>query len=105
MLKIFIGLRYIAKLLLNSLWGKIVYTVFTNIFKLGKFAQKNDNVEHKNFNSHDINSWISFLNNEKIIISQIIPISQEFIHVTYKPRREYIKENRNSNLVVAVKNC
>lgn len=70
---------------------------------IGKFAQKNEHVEHKNFNSNDINSWISFINTEKYIINQIVPINQDFIHVIYRLRREYIKENRNSNIAVAVK--
>lgn len=84
----FSGLRYIAKLLLNSLWGK--------------FAQKNIQIQTKIFKSTDIGAWISLICDKSLIISQIIPINQDIVNVKYKKSREFVKENSNSNTVIAV---
>jgi len=35
-------------------------------------------------------------------IHQIIPINQDIIRIAYKEKNEYLKENKNSNIVVSL---
>ena len=101
-----LGMRYIAKLLLNSLWGK---SIFSNIdfsksyLCTGKFAQKNIQTHSKCFNASQVDKWMRVFEDEQISVTQVIPISQDIVRVAYKDKRAYVKENNVSNLAVAVK--
>ena len=54
------------------------------------------------FKSSDIGKWISWLRDERYIISQIIPITQDVVRIKFRTKHEYVRENNNSNTVVAV---
>ena len=55
------------------------------------------------FNSNDIGKWLSWLRDERYTISQIIPITQDVVRIKFRTKHEYVRENNNSNTVVAVK--
>ena len=54
------------------------------------------------FNSNDIGKWLSWLRDERYTISQIIPITQDVVRIKFRTKHEYVRENNNSNTVVAV---
>ena len=98
-----LGMRYIAKLLLNSLWGKLYYK-FKHVYRnIGKFAQKNIQTHSKCFNASQVDKWMRVFEDEQISVTQVIPISQDIVRVVSKDKRAYVKENNVSNLAVAVK--
>ena len=80
------GLRYISKLLLNSLWGK--------------FGQRNNLTKTTLLKSPA--DYFSLVLDKKIDIAQIMPVGEEMMRVTYKEKDSYIRENACSNVVVAL---
>jgi hypothetical protein len=80
------GLRYISKLLLNSLWGK--------------FGQRN-NLSKTSVLKTPADYFVLVLS-RKVDISQIMPAGEEMMRVTYRERDALIKENNTSNVVVAL---
>src|SRR5882724_5231883 len=80
------GLRYISKLLLNSLWGK--------------FGQRNNLTKTTLLKSPA--DYFSLVLDKKIDIAQIMPVGEEMMRVTYREKDSYIRENACSNVVVAL---
>jgi hypothetical protein len=80
------GLRYISKLLLNSLWGK--------------FGQRNNLTKTTIVNSPA--AYYDVVLDKRNDIRQILPVSSEIFRITYAPRRAYIEEHGASNVVVAL---
>jgi hypothetical protein len=80
------GLRHISKLLLNSLWGK--------------FGQRNNLTKSSVLKSPT--DYFSLVLDKKIDISQIMPVGEEMMRVTYREKDSYIRENSCSNVVVAL---
>ena len=80
------GLRYISKLLLNSLWGK--------------FGQRNN--LSKTCLLKAPADYFSLVLDKKIDIAQIMPVGEEMMRVTYREKDSYIRENACSNVVVAL---
>jgi hypothetical protein len=80
------GLRYISKLLLNSLWGK--------------FGQRNNLTKTELLKSPA--DYFSLVLDKKIDIAQIMPVGEEMMRVTYREKDSYIRENASSNVVVAL---
>ncbi|KAL3113789.1 hypothetical protein niasHT_013848 [Heterodera trifolii] len=80
------GLRYIAKLCLNSLWGR---------FALRNRLTKTEIVD----NYADLGK---LLNDEKIDISSLDQLTDRFWMVCYKTKDEHVVEHDTSNIVIAL---
>jgi DNA polymerase elongation subunit (family B) len=81
-------MRYIAKLLLNSLWGK--------------FAQRNRLSKTVVFTAENVGDYFALFVSPSTEVSQIIPICDGVIRVCYTEKRDFVRENANSNTVVAL---
>ena len=75
-----------AKILLNSLWGK--------------FGQRNTLFQSKIFTNPA--DYFEVVLDRRIEISQIVPISDSGIRLTYRNKSAYIREHSNHNVVVAL---
>jgi hypothetical protein len=80
------GLRYISKLLLNSLWGK--FGQRNNLSKTSVLKIPAD--------------YFELVLCRKVEISQIMPAGKDMMRVSYRERDALIKENNTSNVVVAL---
>jgi hypothetical protein len=80
------GLRYISKLLLNSLWGK--------------FGQRNNLTKNRVLKNPS--DYFALVFDKNIEVSQILPVNEDTIRVTYLERESLVKENATSNVVVAL---
>jgi hypothetical protein len=80
------GLRYISKLLLNSLWGK--FGQRNNLSKTSVLKIPAD--------------YFELVLSRKVEISQIMPAGKDMMRVSYRERDALIKENNTSNVVVAL---
>lgn len=80
------GLRYISKILLNSLWGK--------------FSQRNSLT--KTLVISNPSEFFELVFDDRKEISQIIPVSEQTVRVTYRDKGDFIKENETSNIVVSL---
>jgi DNA polymerase elongation subunit (family B) len=81
-------MRYIAKLLLNSLWGK--------------FAQRNRLGKTAVFTTENAADYFALFLNPSTEVTQIIPICDGVIRVLYTEKKDFVRENANSNTVVAL---
>jgi DNA polymerase elongation subunit (family B) len=79
------GMRAIAKLLLNSLWGYL--------------AMNNDRVSHKMIN--DRAQWFKFVNDDTIKITNVDFSNMNMLHVIYKNVDEKRTTSNKTNVVVA----
>ncbi|KAL3068854.1 hypothetical protein niasHT_032979 [Heterodera trifolii] len=80
------GLRYIAKLCLNSLWGR---------FALRNRLTKTEIVD----NDVDLGK---LLNDDKIELSSLDQLTDRFWMVCYKTKDEHVVEHDTSNIVIAL---
>ncbi|KAL3072344.1 hypothetical protein niasHT_030501 [Heterodera trifolii] len=80
------GLRYIAKLCLNSLWGR---------FALRNRLTKTEIVD----NNADLGK---LLNDDKIELSSLDQLADRFWMVCYKTKDEHVVEHDTSNIVIAL---
>ncbi|KAL3071424.1 hypothetical protein niasHS_016708 [Heterodera schachtii] len=80
------GLRYIAKLCLNSLWGR---------FALRNRLTKTEIVD----NDADLGK---LLNDDKIELSSLDQLTDRFWMVCYKTKDEHVVEHEASNIVIAL---
>jgi hypothetical protein len=80
------GLRYISKLLLNSLWGK--------------FGQRNNLVKTLIVNSPA--DYYDIVFDKRNVVKQLLPVSSEIFRISYLPKKAYIEEHGASNVVVAL---
>ncbi|XP_047111970.1 uncharacterized protein LOC124788732 [Schistocerca piceifrons] len=79
------GKRAVAKICLNSLWGK--------------FGQR-QNLTQNEFIS-DPQRWYELLLDDKIEISNVIFINEDMIEVSYKYTDEYIEDSTATNIFIA----
>uniref|UniRef100_A0A914I695 DNA-directed DNA polymerase n=1 Tax=Globodera rostochiensis TaxID=31243 RepID=A0A914I695_GLORO len=80
------GLRYVAKLCLNSLWGR--------------FALRNRLTKTEIIDNHA--DLAKLLNDEKIEISSIDQLTEKFWMVCYKAKDEHVVEHDTSNVAIAL---
>ena len=66
----------------------------------GKFSQRNTLCKNKVFNSAC--EFLDLVINPIIEIHQLLPVSQEVLRVSYADRKEYIRENSTSNIIVSL---
>ena len=79
------GLRYVIKLFLNSLWGR--------------FAMRMDRVKAEVVTKRS--RLIELLSTKSLQVVDITIISEKAARVTYRYRKQFEREDENSNLVVA----
>jgi G:T-mismatch repair DNA endonuclease (very short patch repair protein) len=84
------GMRFIAKILLNSLWGK--------------FAQRNILGKTEIFTSTPASraKFLRLFTDDRIIVNQILPMTQDVIRTVHTLKAAYVEEGRNSNIVIAL---
>uniref|UniRef100_A0A183C7T1 DNA-directed DNA polymerase n=1 Tax=Globodera pallida TaxID=36090 RepID=A0A183C7T1_GLOPA len=80
------GLRYVAKLCLNSLWGR--------------FALRNRLTKTEIIDNHA--DLAKLLNDDKIEISSIDQLTEKFWMVCYKAKDEHVVEHDTSNVALAL---
>uniref|UniRef100_A0A183CGF3 DNA-directed DNA polymerase n=1 Tax=Globodera pallida TaxID=36090 RepID=A0A183CGF3_GLOPA len=80
------GLRYVAKLCLNSLWGR--------------FALRNRLMKTEIIDNHA--DLAKLLNDDKIEISSIDQLTEKFWMVCYKAKDEHVVEHDTSNVALAL---
>ncbi|KAL3115609.1 hypothetical protein niasHT_011958 [Heterodera trifolii] len=80
------GLRFIAKLMLNSLWGK--------------FSMRNELGANKVITRPQ--EFFSLLFDHKIELSAIVPFSDQALRVLYKPKKNFVSEHTTSNIVISL---
>uniref|UniRef100_A0A183CCG1 DNA-directed DNA polymerase n=1 Tax=Globodera pallida TaxID=36090 RepID=A0A183CCG1_GLOPA len=80
------GLRFIAKLMLNSLWGK--------------FGMRNELGSNKVITRPQ--EFYKLVLDHKIELSAIIPLSDDAIRVTYKHKKHFAQEHSSSNIVLSL---
>jgi hypothetical protein len=80
------GMRHIAKLCLNSLWGK--------------FSMRNDLSHTEVFTSPA--EFYARLHDRRVEVGLVIPISDEAIRVVYRDKEEFLREHRASNIVLSL---
>jgi hypothetical protein len=73
---------------LNSLWGK--------------FAQRNDQYLNEIFTDREISQYFELIHSTEFDISQVVPVQKNMVRVVYKKKKALTKENKNSNVIVAV---
>ena len=79
------GLRALAKLMLNSFWGK-----FGQRLNLTKVAMIKDPKQ-----------LFDLLTNDKFEISDNLPINEEVLEVHYKEQDEFVEASGRTNVVIA----
>ena len=84
------GMRFIAKILLNSLWGK--------------FAQRNIMGKTEIFTSDPASraKFLRLFTDDRIIVNQILPMTQDVIRTVHTLKNAYVEEGRNSNIIIAL---
>uniref|UniRef100_A0A914KZX1 DNA-directed DNA polymerase n=2 Tax=Meloidogyne TaxID=189290 RepID=A0A914KZX1_MELIC len=80
------AMRYISKLMLNSLWGR--------------FSLRNTLSKSVIINSP--NELLEFDSNKSIEVQSVDELTEETILLTYKPREEFIIEHDTSNIVISL---
>ncbi|KAL3099141.1 hypothetical protein niasHS_001758 [Heterodera schachtii] len=80
------GLRYLAKLCLNSLWGRFA---LRNRLTVTEIVDNNCDLSN-------------LLNNEKIDISSLDQLTDKFWMVCFKTKDEHVVEHDTSNVVIAL---
>jgi hypothetical protein len=81
-------MRYIAKLLLNSLWGK--------------FAQRNRLSKTAVFTAENVSDYYALFQKASTEVTNIIFVSAGVIRVCWTEKKDFVRENANSNTVVAL---
>ena len=79
------GKRAVAKICLNSLWGK--------------FGQR-QNMTQTEYVS-DVKRWYQILLDDRLEISKTIFINENMVQVTFKYKNEYVQDNFSTNVYVA----
>jgi hypothetical protein len=79
------GKRTVAKICLNSLWGKI--------------GQRH-NLTHTEYVS-DVKRWYQILLDDRLEISNTIFINENMVQVTYKYKDQYIQDCFSTNVYIA----
>ncbi|KAL3068918.1 hypothetical protein niasHT_038394 [Heterodera trifolii] len=80
------GLRFISKLMLNSLWGK--------------FGMRNEIGANKVLTRPQ--EFFSLIMDHKIEVSAVIPLSDTAVRVMYKSKKNFVSEHTSSNIVISL---
>ncbi|KAL3119697.1 hypothetical protein niasHT_008533 [Heterodera trifolii] len=80
------GLRFISKLMLNSLWGK--------------FGMRNELGANKVLTRPQ--EFFSLIMDHKIEVSAVIPLSDTAVRVMYKSKKNFVSEHTSSNIVISL---
>ncbi|KAL3080193.1 hypothetical protein niasHS_013865 [Heterodera schachtii] len=80
------GLRFIAKLMLNSLWGK--------------FSMRNELGENRVITKPQ--EFYKLALDHKVEIYAIIPLSDDVIRVSYKTKKNFVDEHSSSNIMLSL---
>ena len=80
------GLRYISKLMLNSLWGK---------FSMRNCLNKNAVIDKSS-------SFYKLVADHKIELCDIVEYSDDAIRVIYKDKEDFVTEHKSSNIVISL---
>jgi hypothetical protein len=80
------GMKYIAKLCLNSLWGK--------------WAMRND--FNKSINTHDPEKLYDILDNPRFNIGSIRYLGPDFYRITYGDKAEFVEAHSKHNIVLSL---
>jgi hypothetical protein len=80
------GLRHIAKLCLNSLWGK---------FSMRNTLAKSEIII-------DPSEYFKLIFDHKKEINMILPMSDTTMRLVYKDKKEYCEEHNSSNIVCSI---
>ena len=79
------GLRSLAKLMLNSLWGK-----------MGQNPNKS-----KTAYIGDCATYIDMMTSDNLVVSDLMYVNEEFIALTYNHKDEFVETLPNTNVVLA----
>ena len=79
------GLRYVIKLFLNSLWGR--------------FAMRTDRTKVEVVTKHS--RLVDLLSTKSLEVTEITVINEKVARVAYRYKKQFEKEDLNSNLVIA----
>jgi len=80
------AMRYISKLMLNSLWGR--------------FSLRNTlNKSHITDSPNEVHE---FLRNKSIEVNSLDKLTEDTILITYEPKKEFIEEHPTSNIVISL---
>lgn len=79
------GKRALAKLMLNSMWGK--------------FGQRTDQTKHREFTR--LQDFHTFLTTEGIDVRYVSPLTDKRVEVHYKDEKDYIEASPNLNIFIA----
>ena len=101
------GLRALAKLMLNSFWGK--YAMQKNCFLfpklmfvfsfVGKFAQRSNLTKTKQID--DPQQFFDYLTSDEVIVTDATLVSEDIMQIKYEYGENFVEVNPNTNVVVA----
>ena len=102
------GLRYLAKLILNSLWGKwtlvspehgtvVILMIF--ILFLGKFAQRLDLCKTERVT--EPKELYAYLDSDQCVVKDAQLVNDETVEIQYVPKEGFVEENDKVNIVIA----
>ena len=100
------GLRALAKLMLNSFWGR--FFVFKRLcfqkylcsfYILGKFAQRSNLVKTKQ--TDDPQTFFDYLTSDKMIVLDADLVSDDIIEIRYEFGENFVEANPKTNVVIA----
>ena len=80
------ALRTLAKICLNSLWGRFLLR----------------NQLSQTIVSDDPYDLSTYFNNPKIVLNDVYPLSKDIFLTTYTPKTEFVEENSSSNVVISL---
>lgn len=86
------GLRAIAKLCLNSLWGKFAQRLNMTQSCIIKINDENEDIGR--------NEFYNLLFNKTLIINNVNIINEKTIEVSYKSKEEFVESSGSSNVYV-----
>lgn len=95
------GKRQIAKLCLNSLWGKFAQRL--NMTQSDRFYADPDNNLNKNCNYNKLpgkNEFYNLVLDKTVIISYVNIINDKCIEVFYKSKDEFVTSTKNTNVYI-----
>ena len=102
------GLRALAKLMLNSFWGKSigrprqrswnsVLTLFLRF--VGKFAQRSNLVQTKTIT--DVQTYLDYFSSDEFVVLDAVFVNEEMVELRYENTKNFIETNCKTNMVIA----
>ena len=100
------GLRALAKLMLNSFWGKYAMQKdcffsrnLCSFFLIGKFAQRSNLTKTKQFD--DPQQFFDYLTSNEVIVTDASLMSEDIMEIKYEYGENFVEVNPNTNVIVA----